>query len=74
MSINAVILPVFPENSAQIHQSNIFFAIWLLLVTGLVYKMDEEVKKRQLFYELEDALKEIKRIENIRLRRGYTRQ
>ncbi len=30
--------------------------------------------KRQLFYELEDALKEIKRIENIRLRRGYTRQ
>ncbi|MDL1878660.1 hypothetical protein FBQ85_26380 [Cytophagia bacterium CHB2] len=29
--------------------------------------------KRQLFYELEDALKEIKRIEKIRLRRGYVR-
>jgi len=31
-------------------------------------------KKRQLFYELKGALKEMKRIENIRLRRGYTRQ
>ncbi len=30
--------------------------------------------KQKLFYELEDALKEMKRIENIRLRRGYTRQ
>jgi len=30
-------------------------------------------KKQQLFYELEDALKEIKRIENIRLRKGYMR-
>lgn len=30
--------------------------------------------KQKLFYELKDALKEIKRIENIRLRRGYIRQ